>query len=355
VVPGHGAKPQISVTIDFNDLAAATANATGALVFGDDLSAATVRRLACDAEILPIILGTKSQPLDVGTTQRLVTRPIRRALNARDKGCVICGAPPSQTEAHHIIHWANGGPTAITNLALLCKRHHIDLHSGHYQIHILNDTVHITRPTWTNPTHTPPGKYQPPTANITHQPPTHFDPWGDDDPPASPTAPTPSIPINPWGEDHAPTRPTGPTAPTLENPRVEDASPTPTDSPAPPTAPGPWDDNILTPPTAPIATRLPILMDPWGEGDTPTPPVGLKPSIPANPWGEHEPPTSPPPPTGTRPPISRDPWGDEAAGSPSSAPLALVTDPCGDGSPAATATKPLIPFDPWSDNAQRLG
>ncbi|TQJ00300.1 HNH endonuclease signature motif containing protein [Kribbella jejuensis] len=119
VVPGHGQKPHISITINYDDLVAATPNATGTLIFGDNLSAATVRRLACDAAVLPIILGSKSQPLDVGTSQRLVTRAMRRALNARDKGCVVCGAPPNQTEAHHIIHWADGGPTAITNLALL--------------------------------------------------------------------------------------------------------------------------------------------------------------------------------------------------------------------------------------------
>ncbi|TDO45149.1 uncharacterized protein DUF222, partial [Kribbella sp. VKM Ac-2571] len=123
VVPGHGAKPHISVTIDYNDLVTATANATGALTFGDRLSAATVRRLACDADILPIVLGSRSQPLDVGTTQRLVTRPMRRALNARDKGCVVCGAPPSHCEAHHLIHWADGGITAVSNLVLLRLSH----------------------------------------------------------------------------------------------------------------------------------------------------------------------------------------------------------------------------------------
>ncbi|NEA37617.1 DUF222 domain-containing protein, partial [Streptomyces sp. SID13031] len=95
--------PHITVTIDFADLKAQTSEAVGELVFGDNLSASAVRRLACDAFILPIVLGTDSQPLDVGMDYRFVTRPIRRALIRRDKGCVICKAPPSHCHAHHII------------------------------------------------------------------------------------------------------------------------------------------------------------------------------------------------------------------------------------------------------------
>jgi len=113
-VPGHGdIKPHITVTIDLEDLK--TASGTGDLVHGDSLSAAAVRRLACDAGIIPLVLGSNSEPLDVGTEERFVTRALRRALNARDKGCVICGAPPAMCEAHHVIHWADGGPTSLDN------------------------------------------------------------------------------------------------------------------------------------------------------------------------------------------------------------------------------------------------
>ncbi|WP_329003768.1 HNH endonuclease [Kribbella sp. NBC_00709] len=209
-VPGHGPKPHISITIDYNDLIAATANATGDMIFGDNLSAATVRRLACDAQILPIVLGTRSQPLDVGTTQRLVTRPMRRALNARDKGCVICNAPPIQCEAHHIISWLDGGITAISNLALLCKRHHHDLHSGHWRIRILDGVVLVTHPTWANPTAIPPDRYKPPTGDITHQPiAPRPNPWADEEHPPDPTSPRPSTPtdtpppapLDPWTDN----------------------------------------------------------------------------------------------------------------------------------------------------------
>ncbi|TDO52459.1 uncharacterized protein DUF222 [Kribbella sp. VKM Ac-2527] len=150
-VPGFGAKANITVTIDFNDLKAATADATGQLVYGDALSAAAIRRLACDAAILPLVLGSNSEPLDVGRSERLVNRAMRRALNARDKGCVVCGAPPIQCDAHHLRSWIDGGLTAISNLVLLCKRHHIDLHAGHWTITITNGTVHVSRPTWADP------------------------------------------------------------------------------------------------------------------------------------------------------------------------------------------------------------
>jgi hypothetical protein len=151
VVPGFGAKANITVTIDLQDLKAATADAIGDTVHGPGLSAATIRRLACDAKIIPIVLGSNSEPLDVGRTERLVTRPIRRALNTRDRGCVVCGAPPIICDAHHLISWIDGGDTTITNLALLCRRHHTDLHNGHWNITITNGQVHVTRPTWADP------------------------------------------------------------------------------------------------------------------------------------------------------------------------------------------------------------
>jgi hypothetical protein len=154
-VPGFGAKAQLTVTIDFRDLQATAADACGQLVYGDGLSAATVRRLACDAKVIPLVLGTNSEPLDVGRSERLVTRAMRRALNARDRGCVICGAPPIMCDAHHVTHWIDGGPTSIDNLALVCRRHHTDIHHGHWKITITNGTVDVTRPQWAVAARTP--------------------------------------------------------------------------------------------------------------------------------------------------------------------------------------------------------
>ena len=148
--------PHLMVTIDYEELKNATSQALGDFMFsGTTLSAAAVRRIACDAAILPIVLGSNSQALDVGTEQRFVNRAIRRALIKRDKGCVICKAPPPYCHAHHIIHWIDGGPTSLNNLALFCGGHHHAIHKGHYTVTITNGTVHVTRPTWADPTPPP--------------------------------------------------------------------------------------------------------------------------------------------------------------------------------------------------------
>ncbi|MFD7158552.1 DUF222 domain-containing protein [Kribbella sp. NPDC059898] len=149
---GHGAKANITVTIDLEDLRSATGHATGQTVYGDDLSAATIRRLACDANVIPLVLGSNSQPLDVGRSERLVTRHIRHALVARDRGCVVCAAPPVMCDAHHLTHWVDGEPTAVDNLALLCRRHHVDLHNDRWTITITNGKVQVARPAWADPT-----------------------------------------------------------------------------------------------------------------------------------------------------------------------------------------------------------
>ncbi|WP_433157090.1 DUF222 domain-containing protein [Kribbella sp. CA-247076] len=241
-VPGFGAKANITVTIDLNDLKAATAEATGQLVYGDNLSAAAIRRLACDANIIPLVLGTNSEPLDIGRAARLVNRHLRRALNARDKGCVVCAAPPIHCDAHHLHSWLDGGPTAINNLVLLCRRHHRDLHSGHWTIHITNGTVHVTRPTWADPPPPPPTRNQscchPPTreagdrtpapdrTSAPEQPPPH-----EQSPPPEPARPRPP------SADLAPER-----SPATENPpenaRVPQPSPDAERAPSPTHTPG---------------------------------------------------------------------------------------------------------------------
>ncbi|MFF1823403.1 DUF222 domain-containing protein [Kribbella sp. NPDC058245] len=134
-----------------------SSGAVGEMVFGGNLSASAVRLLACDAAILPIVLGGDSQPLDVGTEQRFVNRYLRRALNKRDKGCVVCKAPPWMCHAHHLIHWADGGPTSLHNLALLCAAHHRAVHNGQWAISITSDgVVEVTRPAWADPPLTAP-------------------------------------------------------------------------------------------------------------------------------------------------------------------------------------------------------
>jgi hypothetical protein len=122
-------KAQIVVLIDNDPLANAIRGA-GTTLTGQVLSPETVRKLGCDASIIPIVLGSRGQPLDVGRTKRLVTPAMLAALWVRDKGCTFpgCGRPPQYCDAHHAIHWADGGPTCLLNLALLCGYHHSWVH-----------------------------------------------------------------------------------------------------------------------------------------------------------------------------------------------------------------------------------
>ncbi len=90
----------------------------------------TIRKLACDASIVRMVIGPESEVLDVGRTTRTVPSATRRALDRRDRGCTWagCDAPPQWCDAHHIEHWADGGETNLSNLRLLCRRHHTATH-----------------------------------------------------------------------------------------------------------------------------------------------------------------------------------------------------------------------------------
>ena len=122
---GGGDRPRVVVTMDYDALHRRAVEhgllATGQLVGPGDL-----RRLCCDADLIPAVLGGASEILDVGRTQRLVTRGIRNALVQRDSGCVFpgCDTHPTACEAHHIEPWYRGGATALSNLVLLCHHHH---------------------------------------------------------------------------------------------------------------------------------------------------------------------------------------------------------------------------------------
>jgi hypothetical protein len=96
----------------------------------------TARRIACDAAVSRIVMRGESEVLDLGRSARLVNRVMRRALQHRDRGCVFpgCTAPVRWCDAHHLIHWEDGGPTSLENLVLLCRRHHVACHEGGWQL-----------------------------------------------------------------------------------------------------------------------------------------------------------------------------------------------------------------------------
>ncbi len=129
-----GVKPHLTVTLDYRVLAEQVGTAT--LDDGSTLTAATARRLACDAQVVPVLLGSDSVPIDVGRTHRLVQPQQRAALVARDKGCAFpgCHLPARWTDAHHIIPWAAGGDTDLHNLVLLCRTHHRLVHHSDWSI-----------------------------------------------------------------------------------------------------------------------------------------------------------------------------------------------------------------------------
>jgi hypothetical protein len=131
----HGARPRLNVTTSLDVLRgqldrATLAPGTSTTDDGLDLAPSVIRRLACDADIIPVALGTHGEVLDVGRTHRLVTPPLWRALVCRDQHCAFpgCTRPPVMGHAHHITHWANGGTTSLDNLVLLCGHHHRVVH-----------------------------------------------------------------------------------------------------------------------------------------------------------------------------------------------------------------------------------
>ncbi len=111
-----GERPQIRLTVGFEALRRAVAGAT--IDTGAWFSPGQLRRLACDAQIVPAVLGTHSEPLDIGRASRTIPAGLRRAVTIRDKGCAYpgCGRAPSFCDVHHIIHWVDGGPTSLENL-----------------------------------------------------------------------------------------------------------------------------------------------------------------------------------------------------------------------------------------------
>ncbi|MEU7610195.1 DUF222 domain-containing protein [Micromonospora sp. NPDC049204] len=147
---------QVVVTTSYDGLTRQLG--TGALDTGLHLSAEAVRRLACDASILPAVLGGAGQPLDIGRQRRLITGSLRRALVLRDRGCGFpgCDRPPRWCDGHHIRHWTDGGPTSLDNAVLLCGHHHRHVHHSDWVVRLGNDGhPEFIPPAWLDPDRLP--------------------------------------------------------------------------------------------------------------------------------------------------------------------------------------------------------
>ncbi len=131
-----GQKPHLAVSVDMATLSKEPGAMAAELEWSQPIPAETARRLACDAAITPIFGGAESP--QIGPTSRVISGPMRRSLKALDKGCRFpgCDCPPAWTDAHHIKHWADGGPQTLANLVLLCRRHHRRVHEEGWTLNL---------------------------------------------------------------------------------------------------------------------------------------------------------------------------------------------------------------------------
>jgi hypothetical protein len=139
-----GERPHVTVTVD---LAALERRAGGAAFEDGPLTPDAARRLACDAAVSRIITRGRSEPLEVGRRTPVVPPALRRAVVARDMHCRFpgCDRPQAWCDAHHVVHWADGGETSMSNLVLLCRRHHRLVHAG-FAIRIVDGRAIFARP-----------------------------------------------------------------------------------------------------------------------------------------------------------------------------------------------------------------
>lgn len=150
-----GLPPQLLVTMGLDDLRAqltppaaegarnhdgppppAARTGLALLPHAGPVPAARVRRIACDADLIPVVLGGRSEIVDLGRRHRLVPASLRRALVARDGGCLFpgCTIPSTWCEAHHVVPWMSGGRTDSDNCVLLCSGHHHAVHTGRWLV-----------------------------------------------------------------------------------------------------------------------------------------------------------------------------------------------------------------------------
>lgn len=137
-------KAQVVVTISLAALLEGVQGA-GVTATGEVLPPSVVRRMACDGGIIPAVLGSRGEVLELGRAVRWFTPGQKKALWLRDGGCTFpgCTMPPQWTDAHHVDWWSRGGTSDIGNGALLCERHHTRVHQLD-----LTATITATGVTW---------------------------------------------------------------------------------------------------------------------------------------------------------------------------------------------------------------
>lgn len=155
--PSHGGeKPHLTVVVQWDALTGLFGS--GVLDTGGRLSPSQTRRLLCDADLIPAVLGADGELLDIGRKTRVVPTGIRRAVALRDRGCIWfgCDRPAGWCDAHHVQFWGNGGSTSYDNLVLLCPYHHSQIHSSDWVVRMDdNANPSLIPPIWIDPQQQP--------------------------------------------------------------------------------------------------------------------------------------------------------------------------------------------------------
>ncbi|GAA5226860.1 HNH endonuclease signature motif containing protein [Paeniglutamicibacter antarcticus] len=144
IAESGGMRVRVGVLIDYRSLLGQCEDA-GLTAHNRPISAANIRRLACDGDILPAVMGENGAVLELGREIRGFTNAQRRAIAIRDRGCVIpgCMRPASMSECHHVIPWSEGGPTNVSNAALVCEFHHLQVHAGLIKLKSIDGVPHV--------------------------------------------------------------------------------------------------------------------------------------------------------------------------------------------------------------------
>lgn len=145
--PPRADRFQVVVHVDAEALRADSETGQSVLAGGGQrVSAETSRRLACDASTCEMTHDSGGRVLDVGRLKRTVPTAIRRALEHRDEVCRFPGCENRYCDAHHVVHWADGGETKLENLMLLCRTHHRAVHEGGWRIETEGEDVRFVTP-----------------------------------------------------------------------------------------------------------------------------------------------------------------------------------------------------------------
>jgi hypothetical protein len=155
---GKRHRPHLNVVVDH---AALEDEKTGRTLGGVPIRGSTIRKIACDANIHRVITDGLGSILDYGRSTRTIPPAVYTSLVLRDWGCRFpgCDRPPEWCEGHHIQHWEDGGPTNLSNLALLCSKHHHVIHRPGWHVRLdPTGTIEVTDPEGRRRTSDPPGR-----------------------------------------------------------------------------------------------------------------------------------------------------------------------------------------------------